>query len=103
MTFAICHVTDSSIDRSKPSDHRDPFTIPAQHSPHEVFNPTFEAAVEKSVHLQDTQQVLRRLRENLPEAERRIFERLVDEQKAEEARAERGIANGAEAMLRKTA
>jgi hypothetical protein len=45
-----------------------------------AFNPTFKAAMEKSVQLQYTEHVLRRLQENLPEAERRIFERLLAEE-----------------------
>jgi hypothetical protein len=37
--------------------------------------------MEKSIQLQYTEHVLRRLQENFPEAERRIFERLLAEQK----------------------
>jgi hypothetical protein len=37
--------------------------------------------MEKSIQLQYTEHVLRRLQENLPEAERRIFERLLAEEK----------------------
>jgi hypothetical protein len=41
--------------------------------------------VVKSVELQDTERFLERVRENLPAAERRIFERLLAEEQAETA------------------
>jgi hypothetical protein len=65
------------------------------------FNPTFKAAMKNSIQLQDMEHDLQRLQENLPEAERRIFERLLAE-RDEEAQAEIEIGNDAEAMLRQT-
>jgi hypothetical protein len=48
--------------------------------PTAAFNPTFKAAMKKSIQLQYMEHVLQRLQENLPEAERRIFERLFAEE-----------------------
>jgi hypothetical protein len=42
--------------------------------------------MEKSIQLRYTEHVLRRLQENLPEAERRIFERLLAEEKTKQSK-----------------